>query len=115
MTNKIHTGHPDCCADCELQEAIKAAHEGSLKVAGVKPAKRTWFISYSWSAYSAGDRERLTGFGNVYKHHHLGHVLSQSDVREMEEELKQFHKPKNGSPEDKVTIVVLNIVEIDPE
>ncbi|MEG0207078.1 hypothetical protein [Citrobacter sp.] len=110
MTNKIHTGHPDCCADCELQAAMKL---GSTPV--IEPSKkRTWFISYSWSSYSAGDRERKSGFGNVYHHQHLGHGIDQNDILDLEERLANYHIPKSGSPDDKVQCVILNIVEIDP-
>lgn len=115
MTDKIHTGNPDCCADCELQEAIKAAHEGSLKVAGVKPAKRTWFISYSWQSYSVAMEERKHGFGNVYHHNFRGLNITKSDIEELEENLTIHHRPVGGHPKDECSIVVLNIVEIDPE
>lgn len=164
FSNKVHTGHPDCCADCELMyssrglktpfqdamldamradadskgqkkdvydhlasggkpiqnydelmEVIREAHRSSFSAAGIRPPKRSWFISYAWSAYNAGQKESKTGYGNVFHNKHDGLGLSQSDIKEVEEFLKEEHRPYTRSPEDKVTIVILNIVEIDPE
>lgn len=111
MTDKIHTGHPDCCADCELQAAMKLGATPVIE----KLKKRTWFISYAWHSYSVVMEERKHGFGNVYHHNFRGLNITKSDIEELEENLTINHRPVGGHPKDECNIVVLNIVEIDPE
>ena len=53
LSGKIHTGHPDCCTDCELASDLKELAEDKKPV----PKKRTWFISYAWRSYSVAMEE----------------------------------------------------------
>lgn len=113
--NKQHTGNRDCCADCELAADIRDARQARFAGKGVQPKKRTWFISYSWSSYSVSMEERISGFGNVYHHDFRGINITRGDIADIETNMAIHHRPVGGHPKDECQIVVLNIVEIDPE
>jgi hypothetical protein len=108
LSGKIHTGYPDCCADCELQFAMKLSESPAV----AKSKKRTWFISYAWRSYSVAMEERKTGFGNVYHHDFRGLNITAEDIALLERNMAMHHRPFGGNPADVCEVVVLNIVEI---
>lgn len=112
MTNKIHTGRPDCCADCELAYDIKGLAPGDNKSVS---KKRTWFISYAWRSYSVAMEEHKKGYGNVYHHDFRGNNITKEDIALLEHNMTIHHRPIGGHPADVCEVVVLNIVEIGAE
>lgn len=108
MTNKIHTGYPDCCADCELAFDLKGCVEGKKNAS----KKRKWFISYRFESYSAGYGDCVEGFANDYITKFNGEPLNEEDIKTFEENMRIHYRPRGGSPDDKYRVIVLNIVEI---